>query len=54
MSISESTTPPDDLTCRDQHDLGRLHHDTSTDIWYECMFDKRAEIYTWSIVPPTT
>ena len=49
--------PPADLPraedCTGEGDLGRLHHDAHRDIWYECIFDSRRSMYTWSAIPPS-
>jgi hypothetical protein len=52
MSLSESSAPPDPADCALATDVGRLHHDTESDIWYECAFDRRHEAFTWTILPP--
>lgn len=31
---------------------GRLFHDQERDIWYECVFDQRKQVFTWTILPP--
>ena len=42
---------PDPDSCRGPGDVGRLEHDEENDIWYECSYDSRNDIYTWAIVP---
>lgn len=29
-----------------------MHHDEDTDIWYECVWDRRTEVFTWAALPP--
>lgn len=43
---------PDPIECRGGADVGKIHHDEEQDFWYECMFDPRRQVYTWTIVPP--
>jgi hypothetical protein len=43
---------PDPNYCSCQRDIGRFVHDEENDIWYECDFDKRRQVFTWVIVPP--
>lgn len=38
--------------CQGPADVGTIHHDEDQDIVYECVFDPRRRIYTWTIVPP--
>lgn len=49
--MTESNGPPDPATCAARDDVGRLHHNRSQDIWYECIFDSRRDIVTWAIIP---
>src|SRR2546422_7668414 len=49
-SVRASLPNPDD--CRGAADVGKLHHDQERDIWYECVFDQRKNVYTWAILPP--
>ena len=49
---SQSASLPDPRHCANDEDIGKLHHDTESDIWYECCFDTRRSIYTWSVLPP--
>lgn len=44
---------PDPDACRGPEDLGRLVHDDDLDVWYECSYDDRRDVYVWAIVPPT-
>jgi len=43
---------PDPDECRGPTDVGEIHHDEEQDIWYECVFDQRKAVYTWTILPP--
>ena len=43
---------PNPGECRSHADVGKIHHDEAEDIWYECVFDPRRRVYTWTIVPP--
>ena len=43
---------PDPNACRGKEDVGRLEHDEENDIWYECSYDSRRDVFTWAIVPP--
>lgn len=52
MMLTESDNPPDPSACRSEQDAGRLHFDRNRHIWYECLYDKRTEAYTWAIIPP--
>jgi hypothetical protein len=49
--MSERAEPSADK-CRGPEDLGQLFHDKESDIWYECVFDNRKRVYTWTILPP--
>jgi hypothetical protein len=51
LSSPGSTGPPDPADCTGPEDLGRIHHDTASDIWYECFLDRRTGDYTWAIIP---
>lgn len=42
---------PDQTECRGSADVGKIHHDEDADVWYECVFDPRRQVYTWAIVP---
>jgi hypothetical protein len=43
---------PSPAECRGPEDVGRLFHDEERDIWYECIFDQRKQVFTWTILPP--
>lgn len=43
---------PDPRDCQGPADIGNVHHDVEQDIWFECVFDKRMNLYTWTILPP--
>ena len=43
-------TNPDE--CRGPTDVGKMYHDEERDVWYECVFDQRKAVYTWTILPP--
>jgi hypothetical protein len=43
---------PDPNDCRGPDDVGRLQHDEHEDIWYECSYDPRRDVFVWVIVPP--
>lgn len=43
---------PDPDECRGPTDVGKMYHDEEQDIWYECVFDQRKAVYTWTILPP--
>lgn len=43
---------PDPDACTATEHVGRLHHDGENDIWYECVFDARNKVFTWSALPP--
>jgi hypothetical protein len=43
---------PSASECQGPADVGKLHHDSDRDVWYECVFDARAQMYTWTILPP--
>jgi hypothetical protein len=32
--------------------VGQLFHDKEADVWYECIFDTRKNVFTWTILPP--
>ena len=49
---SQSAGLPDPSQCASDEDLGKLHHDTQSDIWYECFLDTRRSVYTWAALPP--
>lgn len=44
--------PPDPAECASSEHVGRLHHDDTVDIWYECFWDPHLGVYTWAIIPP--
>lgn len=44
---------PEAGECRGPEDVGRLYLDEDTGIWYECLFDRWAGSYTWTILPPS-
>jgi len=46
---AESPSPDQ---CQGPEDVGKLFHDEGADIWYECIFDKRKHVFTWTILPP--
>ena len=50
--LTEGDGPPDPRQCTTNRDVGSLHHDTSSDIWYECMRDQRDGAVKWTILPP--
>jgi hypothetical protein len=50
MSERHPGPSPDD--CRGPEDVGKLFHDQERDIWYECVFDQRQQVFTWTILPP--
>jgi hypothetical protein len=50
MSRREPGPDPDD--CKQPEDLGKIFHDEENDIWYECVFDRRKKVFTWTILPP--
>jgi hypothetical protein len=52
MTGREGTNPPDPRACVQESDVGKLHHDSFDDVWYECMFDRSGREYTWVILPP--
>lgn len=39
--------------CRGPTDIGKIHHSEEQDIWYECVYDQRKGVYTWTTVPPS-
>ena len=45
------TDEPDPEECRIPQDVGRIEHDEQNDIWYECSYDPRRDVYIWAIVP---
>jgi len=49
--IEEAEGPPAAVTCGREGDVG-LYHDISADVWYECAFEPRRQVYTWVILPP--
>lgn len=48
----EQPPRPDPKECKEPHDVGKITYDPDNDIWYECMYDKRKNAYTWVITPP--
>jgi hypothetical protein len=50
--IDTAANPPDPTRCQSSEDVGRLHHDETLDVWYECFWDTRHRVYCWAIVPP--
>jgi hypothetical protein len=51
MAVTQSDGPPDPCQCQGEADVGRLHHDLTAGVWYECMFDARRETFTWAALP---
>lgn len=51
MGNSERDLPDAD-ECREQSDVGKIHFDSVTSIWYECVFDQRHNLVTWTALPP--
>jgi hypothetical protein len=52
-SSSESRPgQPDPEDCAGPADVGQVYHDAESDIWYECVFEPRRGVYTWTILPP--
>jgi len=43
---------PSPAACRGEDDVGKLHRDDESGIWYECVFDERRDVYTWTALPP--
>ena len=50
--LTEADGPPDPGGCTTIRDVGSMHHDTISDIWYECMLDPRDQTIEWTILPP--
>ncbi len=42
---------PDPDECRGPADVRKIHHDGEQHIWFECVFEPRRGVYTWTIVP---
>lgn len=42
---------PDPAACSEASDEGKLYHDLSQDVWYECMFDPRTSSRGWVALP---
>jgi hypothetical protein len=46
-------TRPNPQDCCEPSHVGRLHHDTEEDVWYECVSDeRRGGMITWVALPP--
>jgi hypothetical protein len=52
VGLNEEYGLPNPLGCQRESDLGNLHYDLSTGIWYECFFDGYHASFTWSALPP--
>jgi hypothetical protein len=50
MGERHVTPSPDE--CKGPEDIGKLFHDEERDIWYVCAFDRRKQVFTWTILPP--
>jgi hypothetical protein len=50
--MSEGHPSPSPDECQGPEDVGKLFHDQERDIWYECIFDQRKQVFTWTILPP--
>lgn len=50
--MSEQDQGPNPDECKEPEDLGKIFHDEEHDIWYECVFDQRNKVFTWTILPP--
>ena len=53
MVASAGNGLPDPGECREAGDEGKLYHDFSNDIWYECIFDVRTSSRGWTALPPS-
>ncbi len=51
-TVSVSDGPPEPASCTSADDIGRLHHNETDDVWYECVFESRRRVYTWTMLPP--
>lgn len=51
-AVTEAAGEPDPGKCRSRSDVGRLHHDTDKDIWYECIFEPHRKVFIWTTLPP--
>lgn len=43
---------PDPAECQGPSDVGKLEHDAENDVYYECSYDVRHDVYVWAVVPP--
>lgn len=50
--MSESHAGPRPEECQEPEDVGKLFHGKERDVWYECVFDRRKQVFTWTILPP--
>src|SRR5271166_779502 len=50
MRSTEGRGPPEAAQCTGVEDVGSVHHDTVEDVWYECVLDRRRNLFTWSIL----
>ena len=44
--------PPDPAGCQGPADVDKFVRDEETGIDYQCVYDKRWDVFTWVIVPP--
>ena len=44
--MSESHAGPRPEECQGPEDVGKLFHDKERDVWYECVFDRRKQVFT--------
>jgi uncharacterized protein YfcZ (UPF0381/DUF406 family) len=52
VAVTQGPGPPEASGCISAADVGRLHHNVDDNIWYECVFDKRRAVFTWTMLPP--
>lgn len=50
MQVVEPVQPDPD-ECSGPDDLHKTYFDEDLRIWYECMFDPRRQVFTWSALP---
>lgn len=51
--MSRTSSGPKSGRLPGTEDVGKLFHDEERDIWYECVFDQRQQVFTWTILPQT-
>lgn len=42
---------PDPAECLGPDDVGKWHHDAEANIYYECSYDARRDVFVWASVP---